>query len=100
MPFLAAHPRCRSPPFQSDFGSKQQNSDWREQSERNKSAELLYKGLRSLPEKQRSRLIAYYFLGMSKAEIARNEGSSVNSVKEGIQRALRNLQNFFEVFLR
>ena len=42
---------------------------------------LLYKGLRSLPEKQRSRLIAYYFLGMSKAEIARNEGSSVNSVK-------------------
>ena len=22
-------PRCRSPPFQSDFGSQQQNSDWR-----------------------------------------------------------------------
>lgn len=68
--------------------------------EQSNMRELLYQGLRSLPEKQRSRLIAYYFLGMSKAEIARNEGSSVNSVKEGIQRALRNLQNIFEDFLR
>lgn len=68
--------------------------------EQSNMRELLYQGLQSLPEKQRSRLIAYYFFGMSKAEIARNEGSSVNSVKEGIQRALRNLQNFFEDFLR
>ncbi|WP_217958793.1 RNA polymerase sigma factor [Acutalibacter muris] len=68
--------------------------------EQSNMRELLYKGLQSLPEKQRSRLIAYYFLGMSKAEIARNEGSSVNSVKEGMQRALRNLEKFFEVFLR
>ena len=62
--------------------------------------ELLYKGLQSLPEKQRSRLIAYYFLGMNKAEIARSEGSNVNSVKESIQRALRSLERFFKTFLR
>lgn len=41
--------------------------------EQNAMRELLYKGLQSLPEKQRSRLIAYYFLGMSKVEIARAE---------------------------
>lgn len=62
--------------------------------------ELLYKGLQSLPEKQRSRLAAYYFLGMNKAEIALSEGSSVNSVKESIQRALRSLERFFKNFLK
>lgn len=41
MPFFSVHPRCRSPPFQSDFGSQQLNSDWREQSERNESAKIL-----------------------------------------------------------
>ena len=64
--------------------------------EQRKVNELLYQGLRSLPEKQRSRLIAYYFLGMNKAEIARCEGSNVNSVKESIRRALRALEKFFE----
>jgi len=58
--------------------------------------ELLYKGLQSLPEKQRSRLVSYYFLGMSKAEIARGEGSNVNSVKESIRRGIRALGVFFE----
>lgn len=58
--------------------------------------ELLYKGLESLPKKQRSRLIGYFFFGMSKAEIARCEGSNVNSVKESIQRGLRALEKFFE----
>lgn len=58
--------------------------------------ELLYKGLQSLPEKQRSRQVSYYFLGMSKAEIARGEGSNVNSVKESIRRGIRALGVFFE----
>ena len=64
--------------------------------EQSSMRELLYKGLQSLPEKQRSRLIAYYFLGMSKAEIARSEKSSVNSVKESISRGIRALERFFE----
>lgn len=64
--------------------------------EQRQMRELLYKGLQTLPEKQRSRLIAYYFLGMSKAEIARSEGSNVNSVKESIQRALRSLEKILQ----
>lgn len=67
--------------------------------EQSSMRELLYKGLQSLPEKQRSRLIAYYFLGMSKAEIARSEKSSVNSVKESISRGIRALERFFEKYL-
>ena len=57
--------------------------------------EILYKGLRSLPEKQRSRLIAYYFLGMSKAEIAHAEGSEETSVRKSIQRGLATLKKYF-----
>ena len=37
--------------------------------------ELLYKGLESLPEKQRSRLVAYFFVGMTQAEIVAAEGA-------------------------
>ena len=58
--------------------------------------ELLYKGLASLSEKQRQRIYAHYFLGMSKAEIARAERSSVNSVKDSIRRGIRSLEKFFE----
>ncbi len=64
--------------------------------EQRQMRELLYKGLQTLPEKQRPRLTAYYFLGMSKAEIARSEGSNVNSVKESIQRALRSLEKILQ----
>ena len=58
--------------------------------------ELLYKGLASLSEKQRQRIYAHYFLGMSKTESARAERSSVNSVKDSIRRGLRSLEKFFE----
>ena len=58
--------------------------------------ELLYKGLASLSEKQRQRIYAHYFLGMSKTEIARAERSSVNSVKDSIHRGIRSLEKFFE----
>lgn len=62
--------------------------------------ELLYKGLQSLPEKQRSRLIAFYFLGMSKVEIAHAEGSRESSVREGLMRGLQALKKFFEENLK
>ncbi len=58
--------------------------------------ESLYKGLATLSEKQRQRIYAHYFLGMSKAAIARAEGSSVNSVKDSIRCGLRSLEKFFE----
>ena len=66
--------------------------------EQSNMRELLYKGLQSLPEKQRSRLIAYYFLGMSKAEIAHAEGTEETSVRKSIQRGLTTLRKFFEKF--
>lgn len=62
--------------------------------ERRQTAELIYKALSSLPDKQAQRIYAHYFLGMSKAAIARAEGCSVNSVKESISRALRSLEKF------
>ena len=66
--------------------------------EQSNMRELLYKGLQFLPEKQRSRLIAYYFLGMSKAEIAHAEGTEETSVRKSIQRGLTTLRKFFGKF--
>ena len=60
--------------------------------------ELLYKGLRSLPEKQRSRLIAYYFLGMSKAEIARTENCNPATITRSIEHGEAALKKFFKKF--
>ena len=53
--------------------------------EQDNMKELLYEGLRSLPEKQRSRLIAYYFLGMSKVEIARSEECDPAAILRSIE---------------
>lgn len=62
--------------------------------------ELLYKGLQSLPEKQRSRLIGYYFLGVNTYEIARTEGTDESAVRKGIRRGIRALERFFEKNLK
>ena len=57
---------------------------------------LVYKGLASLSEKQRQRIYAYYFLGMSKTAIARAENCDVSSVRDSIKRGLRQLEKFLE----
>ncbi len=57
---------------------------------------LLYKGLQALPEKQRSRLVAYYFLGMTQAEIARAEGCYPYAIRFSIKQGLEGLKKFFE----
>lgn len=46
----------------------------------------LYRAVAMLPEKQRSRISAHFFLGMSLSEIAKSEHSAPSSVHEGIQR--------------
>lgn len=58
--------------------------------------ELLYEGLRSLPDKQRSRIIAYYFLGMSKVDIAKSEDSDESTVRESLQGGIHTLGKFFQ----
>lgn len=60
--------------------------------ERKVTAEQLHAAITSLPNKQAMRVFAYYFLGMSKAEIARAEGVAVSSVKDAIARALKNIE--------
>lgn len=59
---------------------------------------LLYQGLASLPEKQRQRIYANYFLGLSKTAIARQEGCDPSSVRDSIKRGLVRLEKFFEDF--
>ena len=55
----------------------------------------LYRAVAMLPEKQRSRISAHFFLGMS-SEIAKSENSAPSSVHEGIQRGLRHLKKILK----
>lgn len=64
--------------------------------EQDNMKELLYEGLRSLPEKQRSRLIAYYFLGMSKVEIARSEECDPAAILRSIEHGEAAPKKFFK----
>jgi RNA polymerase sigma-70 factor (ECF subfamily) len=64
--------------------------------ERKVTAEQLYAVIASLPDKQAKRIYAHYFLGMSKAAIARAEGVDVNAVKDAITRGLNNMEKFLK----
>lgn len=59
--------------------------------EQRQMTEFLYKGHAMLPEKQRNRIYAHFFLGMSNAAIARSEGCDITSVRDSIKRGLRQL---------
>lgn len=56
----------------------------------------LYAAFASLPDKQAKRLYAFFFLGMSKTEIARAEGINESSVRKAIDRGLQDLANYLE----
>lgn len=58
----------------------------------------LYVAINSLPEKQAKRIYAHFYLGMSKAEIARTEGVSRSQVTRSIDRALKNIEKFLRIF--
>ena len=64
--------------------------------QRKLSNQELYAAINSLPEKQMKRIYAHYFLGMSKAEIARIEGVDHSSVRESIKRGLRDMEKFLK----
>ena len=53
--------------------------------------EKLYAAVMELPEKQAKRIYAHFYLGMSKAAIARQEGVAENAVRESINRGLKYL---------
>ena len=56
----------------------------------------LYAAINSLPKKQTQRIYAHFFLGMSKAEIARSEGVDAVSVRQSIQRGLKRIKKFLK----
>ena len=58
--------------------------------------EQLYKALASLSDKQRQRVYAHFFLGMSYSSIARLENVRECSIRESIRRALRNMEKFMQ----
>jgi RNA polymerase sigma factor (sigma-70 family) len=58
----------------------------------------LYKALEKLPEKQRKRLIFYFFDNLNFSQIAKIENCSKSSAKTLIYRALQNLREILEKF--
>jgi RNA polymerase sigma-70 factor (ECF subfamily) len=69
-----------------------------EEYERQEALAELYAAISSLPDKQGKRIYAHFFLGMSKAEIARAEGVSAFTVWQSIERALTSLRKKLDGF--
>jgi len=66
--------------------------------ERKLSNQELYAAISSLPEKQAKRIYAYFFLDMSKAEIARIEGVNKATITHSIEKALKSIEKFLKNF--
>jgi len=64
--------------------------------ERKLSNQELYAAINSLPEKQAKRLYAYFFLDMSKSQIARIEGVGKSRISRSISQALKNIEKFLK----
>lgn len=64
--------------------------------ERKLTTEQLHAAIATLPDKQAKRIYAHYFLGMSKAAIAKAEGTSASSVKDAIRRGLCRLEKYLK----
>lgn len=60
--------------------------------------EQLYDAMMALTHKQRTRLYAHFSLNMSYTQIAKQEGVDVTSVKESVQRAIKQLQKKIHLF--
>lgn len=64
--------------------------------ERKLTTEQLHAAIATLPDKQAKRIYAHYFLGMSKAAIAKAEGTSASSIKDAIRRGLCSLEKYLK----
>lgn len=56
----------------------------------------LYQALAALPEKQRNRIYAHFFLGMSKSEIAKAECTHKSRITRSINAGLRSMEKFLK----
>ena len=54
----------------------------------------LHRAIAKLPEKQRRRLVLYYFGEFTYEQIADMEGCTISPVKRSIEKAIENLKNF------
>ena len=54
----------------------------------------LYAAINSLPEKQAKRIYAYFFLGLSKSQIAQIERVNKSQITRSIKRALKNIKKY------
>ena len=54
----------------------------------------LHQAIAKLPEKQRRRLVLYYFGEITYEQIAKMEGCTISPVKRSIEKAIENLKNF------
>ena len=54
----------------------------------------LHQAIAKLPEKQRRRLVLYYFWEFTYEQIAKMEGCTISPVKRSIEKAIENLKNF------
>jgi len=58
----------------------------------------LLEALCGLPEKQRDRIYKHFFLGMSKAEIARQEGVNESKIRKAIERGIEHIKKSLKEF--
>ena len=58
--------------------------------------ETLRQAIAELPEKQRSRLVLYYFGGFTYEQIAEMEGCTISPVKRSIDAAIERLKKFLK----
>lgn len=66
--------------------------------ERKMTKQELHAAISNLPDIQAKRIYAYYFLEMSKTDIAQAEGVSVKAVCKSIAQALRSLEKDLKNF--
>jgi len=60
---------------------------------------LLHAAITKLPNKQAKRIYAYFFLGMSKAEIARAEGVNESKIRRSVESGINNLKKYLAGFI-
>lgn len=63
---------------------------------RNLRYEALHRAIKQLPEVQRRRLILYYFMGLTYAQIAEKEGCTFQAIGKSISAAEKRLKKILE----